>query len=123
MPDGDHAALIRERRPGLATAGRVVDTAGNVLGEHDGFERRRRGVVRPLEFEQDRYRVALVDRERVAPTEVDERGVESGPGVHRGRVADAAGEERADVSIHYRSSPRSRSRRAMMLRWISEVPP
>src|SRR5437762_463655 len=31
VPDGDHAALIRERRPGLVTAGRVVDTAGNVL--------------------------------------------------------------------------------------------
>jgi tRNA-specific 2-thiouridylase len=39
VPNGDHAALIRERRPGLATAGHIVDTAGNVLGDHDGFER------------------------------------------------------------------------------------
>src|SRR5205807_2633660 len=39
VPGGDHAAVIRERRPGLATAGRVVDTEGRVLGEHDGFER------------------------------------------------------------------------------------
>jgi tRNA-specific 2-thiouridylase len=39
VPDGDHAALIRRRRPGLATAGRFVDAAGNVLGEHDGIER------------------------------------------------------------------------------------
>ena len=39
VPDGDHAALIRERRPGLATAGHIVDTTGNVLGDHDGFER------------------------------------------------------------------------------------
>ncbi len=39
VPDGDHAALIRRRRPALATAGKIVDTAGNVLAEHDGFER------------------------------------------------------------------------------------
>jgi tRNA-specific 2-thiouridylase len=39
VPDGDHAALVRQRRPGRATAGRFVDTAGRVLGEHDGIER------------------------------------------------------------------------------------
>jgi tRNA-specific 2-thiouridylase len=37
--DGDHAALVRNRRPGRATAGRFVNAAGTVLGEHDGFER------------------------------------------------------------------------------------
>jgi tRNA-specific 2-thiouridylase len=39
VPGGDHAAVIRERRPGSATAGRVVDADGNPLGEHDGIER------------------------------------------------------------------------------------
>jgi tRNA-specific 2-thiouridylase len=39
VPEGDHAALIRRRRPGRGTGGRIVDTAGNVLGEHDGIER------------------------------------------------------------------------------------
>jgi tRNA-specific 2-thiouridylase len=39
VPDGDHAALIRERRPERRTAGRIVDTGGRVLGEHDGIER------------------------------------------------------------------------------------
>jgi tRNA-uridine 2-sulfurtransferase len=39
VPGGDHAAVIRERRPGLAKAGHVVDTEGRVLGEHDGIER------------------------------------------------------------------------------------
>jgi tRNA-specific 2-thiouridylase len=39
VPGGDHAAVIRERRPGLATAGQVVSSDGSVLGEHDGFER------------------------------------------------------------------------------------
>jgi tRNA-specific 2-thiouridylase len=39
VPDGDHAGLIRRRRPELETAGAFVDTAGNVLAEHDGYER------------------------------------------------------------------------------------
>src|SRR5262249_52025014 len=38
VPDGDHAALIRQRRPGLATAGKIVGTSGKVLTEHDGIE-------------------------------------------------------------------------------------
>ncbi|MFM7149983.1 MAG: tRNA 2-thiouridine(34) synthase MnmA, partial [Gemmataceae bacterium] len=39
VPGGDHAALIRQRRPETATAGTFVDTSGNVLGEHEGFEK------------------------------------------------------------------------------------
>ncbi|MFO0876334.1 MAG: tRNA 2-thiouridine(34) synthase MnmA [Gemmataceae bacterium] len=39
VPDGDHARLIRERRPGLATAGQFVAPDGQVLGDHDGIER------------------------------------------------------------------------------------
>jgi tRNA-specific 2-thiouridylase len=39
VPDGDHARLVRERRPELQTAGHFVDRAGNVLAEHDGIER------------------------------------------------------------------------------------
>jgi tRNA-specific 2-thiouridylase len=39
VPDGDHAGLVRRRRPGLHTAGRIVDAGGRVLGEHDGIER------------------------------------------------------------------------------------
>jgi tRNA-specific 2-thiouridylase len=38
VPDGDHAALIRERRPETVTAGNIVDTEGHVLAEHDGIE-------------------------------------------------------------------------------------
>jgi tRNA-specific 2-thiouridylase len=38
VPDGDHAALVRRRRPGARTAGRIVDTAGRVLGAHEGIE-------------------------------------------------------------------------------------
>jgi tRNA-specific 2-thiouridylase len=39
VPDGDHAGLIRRRRPELATAGVIRDEAGTVLGSHDGYER------------------------------------------------------------------------------------
>jgi tRNA-uridine 2-sulfurtransferase len=38
VPDGDHGALIRERRPELQTAGKFVDTAGMVLAPHQGIE-------------------------------------------------------------------------------------
>jgi tRNA-specific 2-thiouridylase len=39
VPDGDHAGLIRERRPGESRPGRIVDTSGALLAEHDGIER------------------------------------------------------------------------------------
>jgi tRNA-uridine 2-sulfurtransferase len=37
--DGDHAAVVKRRRPGLNTAGEIVDTLGHVIGTHDGYER------------------------------------------------------------------------------------
>jgi tRNA-specific 2-thiouridylase len=39
VPDGDHARLIRQRRPGSGKAGTFVDTSGHVLGSHEGIER------------------------------------------------------------------------------------
>lgn len=38
VPDNDHAAFIRRRKPDLATAGNIVDTAGKVLARHEGIE-------------------------------------------------------------------------------------
>jgi tRNA-specific 2-thiouridylase len=38
VPDGDHGALVRRRRPEPATAGKIVDAAGRVLAEHGGIE-------------------------------------------------------------------------------------
>ena len=38
VPDHDHAALIRRRRPDRDTAGVIRDTAGAVLGRHQGYE-------------------------------------------------------------------------------------
>jgi len=59
VPDGDHARLIRERRPALATAGNVVDPEGNVLGEHDGYERFTIGQRKGLGIATDRKRFVL----------------------------------------------------------------
>jgi tRNA-specific 2-thiouridylase len=59
VPDGDHARLIRERRPHLQTAGTVVDAAGNVLGEHDGYERFTIGQRKGLGVATDRKRYVL----------------------------------------------------------------
>ncbi len=59
VPDGDHARLIRERRPALATAGSVVDPEGNVLGEHDGYERFTIGQRKGLGIATDRKRFVL----------------------------------------------------------------
>jgi tRNA-specific 2-thiouridylase len=59
VPDGDHARLIRKRRPQLATAGAVVDSSGNVLGEHDGYERFTIGQRKGLGIATDRKRYVL----------------------------------------------------------------
>ena len=59
VPDGNHARLIRERRPALATAGKVVDPEGNILGEHDGYERFTIGQRKGLGIATDRKRFVL----------------------------------------------------------------
>ena len=59
VPDGDHANLIRRRRPELVTAGNVVDGDGNILGEHDGFERFTIGQRKGLGIATDRKRYVL----------------------------------------------------------------
>jgi tRNA-uridine 2-sulfurtransferase len=59
VPDGDHAGLIRRRLPELATAGEVVDSAGQVLGQHDGYERFTIGQRKGLGIATDRKRYVL----------------------------------------------------------------
>jgi tRNA-specific 2-thiouridylase len=59
VPGGDHAQLIRERRPGLSTAGTIVDTAGKVLASHDGIERFTVGQRKGLGFAAGERRYVL----------------------------------------------------------------
>lgn len=36
VPDGDHGAFVAAHRPDVDASGEIVDTAGRVLGHHDG---------------------------------------------------------------------------------------
>ncbi len=65
VPDGDHGALIRRRRPHVATAGRIVDTAGQTLAEHDGIENFTIGQRKGLGFAAGERRYVL----RIVPSE------------------------------------------------------
>jgi tRNA-specific 2-thiouridylase len=67
VPDNDHAALIRRRRPGLATAGHFVDSDGHILGEHDGIERFTIGQRKGLGIAAGRRRYVL----RIVPSDND----------------------------------------------------
>jgi tRNA-specific 2-thiouridylase len=59
VPGGDHAALIRQRRPQHATAGHIVDTSGKVLAEHDGIEQFTIGQRKGLGFAAGERRYVL----------------------------------------------------------------
>jgi tRNA-uridine 2-sulfurtransferase len=59
VPGGDHTEFIRQRRPELATAGHIVDTGGNILAEHDGFERFTIGQRKGLGFAAGQRRYVL----------------------------------------------------------------
>src|SRR5207253_6545767 len=65
VPDGDHGALIRRRRPELAAAGQIVDTKGRVLAEHDGIENFTVGQRKGLGFAAGERRYVL----RIVPSE------------------------------------------------------
>jgi tRNA-specific 2-thiouridylase len=59
VPDGDHANLVRRRRPELVTAGHIVDTQGQVLADHDGIERFTIGQRKGLGFAAGERRYVL----------------------------------------------------------------
>jgi tRNA-specific 2-thiouridylase len=59
VPDHDHGALIRRRRPGMATTGHFVDTEGRVLAEHSGIENFTVGQRKGLGFAAGERRYVL----------------------------------------------------------------
>jgi len=62
VPDDDYRGFVRARRPGLDTAGAIVDTEGATLGSHSGIEAftigQRRGLGIPARGEP-RYVVQI----------------------------------------------------------------
>lgn len=75
IPDGDYAAFIGRHRRHPDTAGELVDSAGNVLGRHGGYERftigQRKGLG--VTFGQPRYVVRIeADTHRVVLGSKDE---------------------------------------------------
>jgi tRNA-specific 2-thiouridylase len=86
VPDNDHAALVRRRRPHAATAGVIVDTAGRPLADHDGIERFTIGQRKGLGFGSTSRRYVL---EIVADTNtvvVGDREELLAPGLTASRV-------------------------------------
>jgi tRNA-specific 2-thiouridylase len=59
VPNGDHAELIRRRRPGHNGAGTIVDSAGNFLADHDGIEQFTIGQRKGLGFAAGERRYVL----------------------------------------------------------------
>ena len=59
VPDNDHAAFIKKRRPEQVTAGQIVDTAGHVLAGHDGIEQFTIGQRKGLGFAAGSRRYVL----------------------------------------------------------------
>jgi tRNA-specific 2-thiouridylase len=50
IPDDDHARFVRSHRPDADTAGEIVDEAGQVVGQHAGYERFTIGQRRGLDI-------------------------------------------------------------------------
>lgn len=59
VPDNDHATFVRRLRPDAVTAGHIVNTAGDVLAEHDGIERFTVGQRKGLGFAAGRRQYVL----------------------------------------------------------------
>ena len=110
VPDGDHGALIRRRRPKLAKVGRIVDTAGNVLAEHEGIANFTVGQRKGLGFAAGRRRYVL----RIVPAEhqviVGDREELLSAGLIASRInwlmdEPPAGSLRCTAKIRYRHTP------------------
>jgi tRNA-specific 2-thiouridylase len=109
VPDGDYAAFIRRRRPELATAGQLVNTAGQVLADHDGIEQFTIGQRKGLGYSagERRYVLEIIPEEnRVV---VGTREECQAPGLKAKEVnwliEPPAERLECQVKIRYRSQP------------------
>jgi tRNA-uridine 2-sulfurtransferase len=110
VPDGDHASLIRQRRPQFATAGHIVDTSGKVLAEHDGIEQFTIGQRKGLGFAagERRYVLKIVPGENEVVVGPREELLASGmeaSGVNWLLDGAPQGELTCQAKIRYRHTP------------------
>jgi tRNA-specific 2-thiouridylase len=81
VPEGDHAAFIRDKRGASASAGEIVTSDGRVVGQHDGLERftigQRKGLGIALgeprfviRLESDTHRVVLGSKDELLRSEL-----------------------------------------------------
>jgi len=109
VPDQDHAALIRRRRPEAATAGHFVDTTGRVLAAHGGIEHYTIGQRKGLGFAAGERRYVLQIVPATNEVVLGDRAELLSPGLVASRVnwlIDPPAEPLpCQVKIRYRHTP------------------
>jgi tRNA-specific 2-thiouridylase len=109
VPGGDHAKLIRERRPGAGVPGVFVDTSGAVLGEHDGIERFTIGQRKGLGYAAGSRRYVLKIAPETNQVVLGDRDELLASGLLASRVnwlmEPPVGELRCGAKIRYRHPP------------------
>lgn len=109
VPDNDHAAFIRRHRPGLDTAGNIVDTRGTVLAPHAGIEKFTVGQRKGLGFGSAARRYVLEIVPETRDVVIGERDELLAPALRASRVnwlIDAPADPRpCQAKIRYRAEP------------------
>ncbi|MGC1272459.1 MAG: tRNA 2-thiouridine(34) synthase MnmA [Planctomycetaceae bacterium] len=108
IPDNDYAGFLKRYRGEADTAGELVDTAGNVLGAHAGFEQftigQRRGLG--VAFGSPRFVVRIEPQTRwVVIGTHDELGRRELEADRANWLADVDGEFRCEAQIRYQHRP------------------
>jgi tRNA-specific 2-thiouridylase len=106
IPDNDYAGFIERYRGKQNTSGQIVDTAGTVVGQHDGYERftvgQRKGLG--IAFGEPRYVISLdPERRQVVIGTREELGCRTLSGDRLNWLVDDIPQQfRCDVQIRYR---------------------
>jgi tRNA-specific 2-thiouridylase len=108
VPDGDHAAFVRRRRPERNTAGLIVDSSGRVLARHTGIEHFTIGQRKGLGFAagQRRYVLAILPADNTVVVGSREECLSPGLIAERFNwlIEPVSGTRRCQVKIRYRAA-------------------
>jgi tRNA-specific 2-thiouridylase len=104
IPDNDYANFLRRYRGKIDTAGEMVDTAGNVVGTHTGYERftigQRKGLG--VAFGSPRFVVKIEpETKRVVIGTYDELGRRELEAIRANWLADVPSQFRCMAQIRY----------------------